>query len=367
MRRRRRRHLGWGVAQRPVPLRLRPQVQALPRRSAGARDQRPVTDNSFEVDAHHNATRCRPADLNEARVGEHAGGADVEFLEDHVLRDDGVALDRAGAAVSGMVRCGSRERATDSALPESRSCEEAGHRPNSAIRLVFCTFSPWDAVVAQQALIGETRLDRAPAGGLGVEVSNRGHWSCARSQVAASRFAGAAGDPLLGGEGGEGLSRGQLVPLALASGCTCPRVPKTVCTSSQLTSLAGTACIGDSAALMDGILQVTTRIRWPSEWRPSAPRRSADLQRGAQPAVASIPSRTATAAQRAPRCGMTEISTHPLPAGQRAPTAPTPADRCLTRVAAGGVDRDSALDVIIDVRIDPAQQLRERAVAQAPR
>ena len=36
----RRRHLGWGVAQRPAPLRLRPQVQALPRRSAGARDQR---------------------------------------------------------------------------------------------------------------------------------------------------------------------------------------------------------------------------------------------------------------------------------------------------------------------------------------
>src|ERR687897_2637752 len=90
-----------------------------------------------EVDPHHDTAQCRTADLGETGIGEHAFGPDVELLQDHVLRGDGVALDGPGAALAGEVDGGARECPADAALPEARAGEEAGHGPDAVVNPVL--------------------------------------------------------------------------------------------------------------------------------------------------------------------------------------------------------------------------------------
>jgi hypothetical protein len=57
----------------------------------------------------------------------------------------------------------------DAAAPENCAGDEAGYGPDAFVGLVFCSTRPRDSG-AQQALVDGTRLDRAPAGGLPVQI-----------------------------------------------------------------------------------------------------------------------------------------------------------------------------------------------------
>ena len=203
-----------------------------------ARLRRPVGDPSrrvlaraperVKVDAHHDASQGRTADLGEAGVGEHALGADVELLGDHVLRGHRVALDGAGAARAGEVHRGARERPADAALAEARAGEEAGHGPDAVVGLVLRAALPGDAVVAQQARVGGARLDRAPADGLAVEVRDEAAGRVRLRMAAVGLLAQPVG-AFLGGE------RARRTPAAAA------------CTAGTGTWTPGRACRRPSA------------------------------------------------------------------------------------------------------------------------
>src|SRR6266568_9137844 len=157
------------------------------------------------------------SDLGEAGIGEDAPGADVEFLDDHVLRDDGIPLDGAGAAFARESGRGPREGPADAALPEARAGDEASHCPDAGVALVFVTALPGDPEDACQAGVGGTRLDSAPAGGLAVEVGDQAA-GLVRLGVAAAGLLAQPVGAFLGRKRSEGLSGRELVTLALACG-----------------------------------------------------------------------------------------------------------------------------------------------------
>jgi hypothetical protein len=114
-------------------------------------------------------------DLGEAGVREDAAAADVELAPGDLLprlRDHRVALEGAGAALTGEVHGGSGERTADAAFPEAGAGDEAGHGPDAVVGLVLRSIRPGDATVAQQARVVAARLDRAPADGLAFEVGD---------------------------------------------------------------------------------------------------------------------------------------------------------------------------------------------------
>ena len=110
------------------------------------------------------------ADLGEPGVGEDAATADMELPPGDLLarlRDHRVALEGAGAAVPNEVDGCARERAADATAAEARAGKEAGRGPNAVIGLVLRSARPGNPA---EAHVGRTRLDRAPAHGLAVEV-----------------------------------------------------------------------------------------------------------------------------------------------------------------------------------------------------
>jgi hypothetical protein len=64
---------------------------------------------------------------------------------------------------------GVRERIADALAAEPRADEEAGHGPDTVVGLVLRSARPGDA---PQAHVGRARLDRAPPGGLAVEIGD---------------------------------------------------------------------------------------------------------------------------------------------------------------------------------------------------
>ena len=122
----------------------------------------------LEVDAHEDAPGGGYTDLDEAGCGENAGGADV--LE---LAEVWIALQRAGAALPGEVDGGAGECSADTAASKAGPGDKAGHRPHAVIGLVFGSTGPGDGTVAQQARVGRSRVDRAPADRFTVEVSDQ--------------------------------------------------------------------------------------------------------------------------------------------------------------------------------------------------
>src|SRR5262245_29393725 len=141
----------------------------------------------------------------------------MQLLDDHVLRDDGIALDGAGAAFAGEVGRGPRQSPADTAFPESDAGEEAGHSPDAGVGLVFVAALPGDPEDAREAGVGRARLDRAPADGLAVEVCHEAAGR-ARLGVAAVGLLAQPAGAFLAGKRSEGLARRELVTLALASG-----------------------------------------------------------------------------------------------------------------------------------------------------
>src|SRR5204862_7029007 len=91
----------------------------------------------------------RPAELGETGVGEHAGGADVEFIDDGLLRRHRIALESAGATLLGEVDRGAGQCRRDAPLAEAGARDEAGHGPDAAVGLVLISIVPRDAVVAE--------------------------------------------------------------------------------------------------------------------------------------------------------------------------------------------------------------------------
>ena len=164
--------------------------------------------------------RTRVIDLCESRVREDAPAADVELSPGDLLpglRDHRVALESTGAALPGEVDGGARERAADSATPETRAGDEAGHGPDAVVGLVLRSPIPGDAAVAQQPRVGVARLDRAPSDGLAVEVGDE-TTRRVRLRVAAVGLRAKSVRAFLGGERGPRLLRLHLVPLAVAPG-----------------------------------------------------------------------------------------------------------------------------------------------------
>ena len=194
-------------------------------------------------------TSVKPASANTPSVPTWSSSSD------HVLRGDRVALDGAGAALAGEIHRGARERPADAALAKARAGEQAGDGPDAVVGLVLRAALPGDAVVAHQALVGGARLDRAPADRLAVEVRDQAAGRARLRMAAVGLLAQPVGAFL-------GRKRARRTPAAAA--CTAgtgtrtpaPRVPKTVCRSSQLASLAGTTEIAGSAAVMRTIVQV---------------------------------------------------------------------------------------------------------------
>jgi hypothetical protein len=141
----------------------------------------------------------------------------------------------------------------------------------------------------------------------GVEVSNEAAGR-ARSRVAAVGLLAQPMSPLLGGEGGEGLSRRQLVPLALASGCLPPSA------EDRLHVIAAHLVGGHGMYWGFGCPHEQDSAGHHED--PLALRMATTSRLGGQPISSAVhnqrsclfSSRTATAAQRAPRCRMTEIS-----------------------------------------------------------
>src|SRR5262245_18049100 len=121
---------------------------------------------SLEVNPHDVAPRCRMADLGEVGAAEYAFGTDVKFFRNHVLRGDGVSLDRAGAAITCEVHLCARQGAADTQLSETHAGEDTGHGPDTVVGLFLRSTNPRDAVVAKQARVGGSRLDCAPTSGL---------------------------------------------------------------------------------------------------------------------------------------------------------------------------------------------------------
>ncbi len=142
---------------------------------------------------------------------------------------------------------------------------------SSVVGLVLRATRPGDAVVAQQTPVGGARLDRAPADRLTVEVRDEAAGRARLWMAAVGLLAQPVG-AFFGGKRGKRLPRPHLVPLALASG-RLAAVPKTVCKSSQLASLAGTTEIAGSVAVMRTILQVewATGTCWPATARAGSP------------------------------------------------------------------------------------------------
>lgn len=150
--------------------------QRLPRRAAAVtmaaivRARPDPGHGTSEVDAHNEPAGRGVADLGEPGCRKGARGTDVQLLGDHFRGVDRICLDGARAALPGEVDGHLGEDAADTLSPEACPCEQAGHRPNAVVGLVLGPVLPGNAVVAQQALVGSARFDRAPADGLTVEM-----------------------------------------------------------------------------------------------------------------------------------------------------------------------------------------------------
>ena len=133
------------------------------------------------------------------------------------LRDHRIALEGAGAALAGEADGGARERTADAAAAEARAGDEAGHGPHAVVGLVLRPPLPRHAGLEQQARVGRARLDRAPAGGLAVEVGDEAARR-ARPGMAAVGLRAQPERELVGAHRGPRLARSHLVALAPAPG-----------------------------------------------------------------------------------------------------------------------------------------------------
>src|SRR5687768_12607956 len=88
-------------------------------------------------------------------------------------REHRVSLERPSPAFAREVNGRSSQRVADAAAPESRSGEDAGHRPCALVGLVLRSALPRDAEDTQKALVRRARLDGAPADGLAVEIGDQ--------------------------------------------------------------------------------------------------------------------------------------------------------------------------------------------------
>ena len=143
-----------------------------------------------------------------------------------------------GAPLPGEIDGGVGEHIADALAAETRAGDEAGHGPDTVVGLVLGSARPGDSTKTH---IGGARLDRAPAGGLAVEV---GYEAARRARlgVTTARVLAQPGGTLLDGSRrllGVPLPPAGLEALALASGRRAPRA-NTASRSSQLASLAGT-------------------------------------------------------------------------------------------------------------------------------
>ena len=112
------------------------------------------------------------AHLLETGVGEDAAAADVQLARGDVLtrlQEHRVALERSGAAAPCEVDGGLNERPADPSAAVSGPGEDARHGPHAGVGLVLRTTLPGNPVDAQQARVGGTRLDGAPADGFTIE------------------------------------------------------------------------------------------------------------------------------------------------------------------------------------------------------
>ena len=126
-----------------------------------------------------------------------------------------VAFERPGAAAAREVDGGPNEGPADPSAAVPGPGENARHGPDAGVGLVLGAALPGNPIDAQQARVGGTRLDGAPADGFTIEVCDEAGGRIG-SGIAALCLGQQARRSLLGGERGERLFRLKLVPLALA-------------------------------------------------------------------------------------------------------------------------------------------------------
>ena len=180
------------------------------------------------------------------------------------LRDHRIALERTGAALAGEADGGVRERTADAAAAEARAGDEARHGPHAVVGLVLRPPLPRDAGLEQQARVGGARLDRAPAGGLAVEVGDEAARRARPGMAAVGLRAEPEGE-LLGADRGPGLA-GRILYRWQEHRDGSPRVPNTARSSSQLASLAGTILTRSLGHLSSRESRRSLRTR-PSVWQ----------------------------------------------------------------------------------------------------
>lgn len=172
----------------------------------------------LEVDAHHDAAGTRSADLGKPCCSENLVAADVEFAPGDLfarLGEHAVSLEGPRAAVPGEVDCGPGQGICDATLPETRSGDETGNRPDSRVGFVFCAAKPGCAFGQQMGIHG-TRFNGAPAHWLVRQVGDQPGGRFRFRSVELTLFP----EPLAAHFGGKltPLRAGRLVPLALAAG-----------------------------------------------------------------------------------------------------------------------------------------------------
>lgn len=168
-----------------------------------------------DVDAHDGSSLGRPAHLDEPRIEKSGHCAHVELLVDHVLRRDRVTLDSArssrGSEGDGCL-C---QRPGDTTSTETRSREEAGHRPHAAVEPVLVSSFPRDTEHTDKARILGSWLHCTPTHRFAAQVGDETTGGV-RLRIATVRLFSQPKCPLFDGEGSERLSGPQFVPLALA-------------------------------------------------------------------------------------------------------------------------------------------------------
>src|SRR5262249_45186042 len=156
-------------------------------RNVLARPRTLLSAAGLEFDPHDDAPGRGSADLGKPGGGEDAAAADIELAPGDLLpslRDHRIALEDAGAARPRVIDGGARQRVGDAAPPEARARDEAGHGPHAVVARVFVAPAPGHGAV-EQTRIGRARLNRAPAHGLAVELSEKSARPAALAPAAA--------------------------------------------------------------------------------------------------------------------------------------------------------------------------------------
>jgi hypothetical protein len=172
----------------------------------------------LEVDAHDHTAQGGMRYLDKTCVGEDAAETDMKLDRENSLpwfQDHRVALDGAGAMVSGVVDGSASQGATHSAATEAGTCEETGHGPNSVVVLVLGSALPGHTSLQQQPRVGGAGLDRTPTDRLVFEVGDQTRCG-ARLGMTRVGLGAQPESQLIPADRRPGLPRLHLVSLALA-------------------------------------------------------------------------------------------------------------------------------------------------------